>query len=86
MSFFDRIMGRLEDFIFWAATSVLGAIAASGVWFVRVLLTNQKQIELMQADFRYRDQLRAEDREAIAEIKASVIKIQDHLMKGEHDA
>lgn len=78
MSWWDR----LDDFIFWAVTSVITGIAAGGLWFIRVVLTNQKQIELMRTEFKHRDQLRAEDREDMAEIKAVVNKIQDHLIGG----
>lgn len=85
MSFIDRIIDRLDDFIIWAATAILGAIATSAGWFVRVVLTNQKQIALLQAEIRHRDQLRSEDREAIAEIKGSVQLIQQHLI-GDNDA
>lgn len=75
------VWDRVEDLLFWLATSICAGITTAAVWFVRVVFTNQKQIEMMRAEFTHRDQLRAEDREDISEIKASVIKIQDHLMK-----
>ena len=78
MSWWDR----LNDFIFWAVTSVVATMVAGAGWFIRAVLTNQKQIELMRAEFKHRDQLRAEDREDMSEIKAVVNKIQDHLIGG----
>lgn len=85
MSLLDRILGRLEDIIIWVVTGILAAMASGGLWFVRVVLTNQKQIELLRAELKHRDQLRAEDREDIAEIKGAVIKIHDRLI-GDNDA
>lgn len=58
------------------STSLLaGLIATIGggiLWIIRRVLTNQKQIELLQSEIRHRDAIRAGDREVVQEIKNDV--------------
>lgn len=59
-----------------AGTSLtVGLIASVGggvMWLVRRVLTNQRQIELLQSEIRHRDEMRKADREAVKEIKDDV--------------
>lgn len=73
---------RLEDILFWAVTSVVGALATGGAWLIRRVLTNQKQIELLQAEIRHRDQLRSEDRDRMAGIEEGIDEIKSYLIEG----
>ncbi|MBC7282586.1 hypothetical protein [Hoeflea sp.] len=56
--------------------SVFGAFILSvggGImWVIRRILTNQKQIELLQSEIKHRDALRKEDREAVREVRDEV--------------
>lgn len=75
MSFVDKIeqMGA----------SVLGALLLSiggGImWVVRRVLTNQKQIELLQSEIKHRDGLRQEDREAVREVRDDVKALRQEI-------
>lgn len=51
-----------------AVTSIGGGV----LWLVRRVLTNQKQIEMLQAEIRHRDEMRKADRDAVKEIKDDV--------------
>lgn len=79
------IWGRGEDFLFWAFTGVASAVATGGVWLIRRVLTNQAQLEIVMREFTHRDQLRQEDREDMAEVKASVKRIENVLLTGISD-
>lgn len=79
-----RLLDRIEDFIFWALTAGVGAVLGGAWWLVRLIFTNQQQIEMLQQEISHRDQLRREDREDMAEVKASVKRIENVLL-GERD-
>ena len=49
-------------------------------WLVRRVLTDAKLIALMQAELAHREKLRAEDREALSDVKASVTRIENILL------
>lgn len=67
-----------------------GSIVTAGIlslgsaltWLVRRVLTNQQQIALLETEIRHRDTQRTEDREALADVRDSVKRIEDVLMKG----
>lgn len=65
-----------SDRIEQAGTSlVMALITACGgglLWLVRRVVTNQKQIEMLQAEIRHRDEMRKADRDAVKEIKDDV--------------
>lgn len=61
-----------------------GAIAAifSGIsWLIRRVLTNEKQIALLQAEIKSRDKRREEDREIMAEIKEDLKEIRRDIVE-----
>lgn len=62
------------------ATYVAVSAAAAVGWVVRRVLTNQKQIEMLQREIDHRDTLRNEDREAMGEVRDSVKRIENVLM------
>ncbi len=71
---------RWEEMAWHAVPAVIGAIGAACIWVVRRLLTNQAQIELLKAEIQHRDQLRSEDREALAEVRSDVKEIRSALI------
>jgi hypothetical protein len=77
----SSIWDRFENWIFWGVTSVLTALSAGIWWVIRQVFTNHQQIELMQQEFKHRDQLRAEDREDMAEVKDSVKRIEKYILE-----
>ena len=74
-------MDRLFDFGLNVATAVLGAIAAGVGWLIRRVLTNQAEIALLKQHIDARDKLRDEDREAIADVRESVKRIEGWIME-----
>lgn len=73
---------RLEQYIFWAVTVTLGAVATSIGWLIRQVFTNQRQIELLREERRVADKLREEDRERMSKIESGVDRIESILMHG----
>lgn len=63
---------RIEQVGTSVVTAVALAIGSGLTWLIRRVLTNQKQIELLQSEIRHRDQMRREDRDAVKEIKDDV--------------
>lgn len=57
-------------------TGAITACASGILWLVRRVITNQKQIELLQSEITHRDKQRSEDRESLhrdlSEIKDDV--------------
>ena len=50
-------------------TTGIGVVVSGTTWLVRRVLTNEKQIALLQTEIRDRDGRRKEDRELMHEIK-----------------
>ncbi|WP_319825871.1 hypothetical protein [Thalassovita sp.] len=75
------MLDRIEDALFWAVSSLVGAIASGTLWLIRRVITNQKQIELLQAELGTREKQRDEDRERMAKIESGVERIEGVLMK-----
>ena len=72
----------------WTDKIIAGAVAAvfgSIGWLVRTVLTNNKKIELLQAEIANRDIRRDEDRKDVSEIKTDMKELrrdfQDFLKK-----
>jgi hypothetical protein len=93
MNLFDRI----EDYLFWAVTSLATALAAGFFYVVRLVFTSQVQIDLMEQSlkhrddqltehFAHRDQLREEDRQAVVELRSDVKQLLRHVMGDDHRA
>ena len=57
-------------------------VGSALTWLVRRVLTNQQQIALLEQEIKHRDTQRTEDREALSDVRDSVKRIEDVLMKG----
>jgi len=83
MSLIERIEQMGSSLLLAAVTSIGGGI----LWLVRRVLTNQRQIELLQSEIRHRDSLRQIDRAAVQEIKEDVkamrVEIRSMFRRGE---
>lgn len=66
------LMERFEQASNGLLVVIVGAIGSGCLWIVRLVFTNQKQIELLQQEITQRDALRSEDREALKEVKDDV--------------
>jgi hypothetical protein len=56
--------------------TVVGAVA----WLIRRVLTNQRQIELLEREIKHRDELRQADRAALSEVRDDVKEIRKAIM------
>jgi predicted amino acid dehydrogenase len=74
-----------SDTIYGLATTAIIAVGGAVSWLVRRVLTNQKQIELLEREIKHRDNQRQEDREALSEVRTSVKRIEDVLIRGRYD-
>lgn len=74
-------MERLYDGLYGIAHYLFVAMAGGIAWLVRTVLTNQKQIALLQQDITSRDKQRAEDREALSDVRESVKRIEGWIME-----
>lgn len=79
-------MDRAERMAESASSSFVSAVVAGFVgsfaWLVRRVLTNQRQIELLQAEINHRDKQRTEDREAMQDLRSDVKEIRKVVMGG----
>jgi hypothetical protein len=60
--------------------TVIGAISTAGTWLVRTVLTNQKQINLLQEEISSRDVRREEDRVVWKELKDDVKELKRDIL------
>lgn len=75
------LLQRLEDYLYWAVTSIATATGAGVMWLIRRVLTNQRQIALLEAEMATRAKLREEDRERMAKIERQNNQILGVLLK-----
>ena len=61
--------------------SAVAAIFSGITWLIRRVLTNEKQIALMQAEIRSRDVRRQEDREIMNEIKSDLKEVKRDIIE-----
>lgn len=59
--------------------SVVAACFAAGTWLVRRVLTNEKQIALLEAELIARHNQRLEDRQDVKDLKADIRYIRERL-------
>ncbi len=74
-------LSRLEDYIFYAVTSVVAATAGGVWWLIRTVFTQKQVLEIVQQDLRNRDKLREEDRERMTKVEQGVERIEGLLME-----
>ena len=70
---FDEIINTI-------IVSVVGTVTAACTWLVRTVLTNQKQIALLQEEICTRDERREEDRTMCKELKEDVKEIKRDIL------
>lgn len=73
------LIERIEQASAGLAVTAAAAIGSGGLWLVRRIFTNQKQIELMQQALAERDQRRDEDREALADVRQDVREMRGEI-------
>lgn len=60
--------------------SAVAAIFSGITWLIRRVLTNEKQIALLQSEIRSRDERRQEDREIMNEIKSDLKEVKRDII------
>lgn len=70
---FDEIVSTI-------VVAVVGVVTSACTWLVRTVLTNQKQIALLQEEISTRDERREEDRTMWKELKEDVKEIKRDIL------
>jgi uncharacterized membrane protein (DUF106 family) len=70
---FDEIVSTI-------VVAVVGVVTSACTWLVRTVLTNQKQIALLQEEICTRDERREEDRTMWKELKEDVKEIKRDIL------
>lgn len=68
MTFIEQLEQAASNLIAWIVTGTAGGF----LWLVRRVITNQKQIEMLQSEIRHRDELRSADRATVQEVRDDV--------------
>lgn len=74
-------MERLVEIGGNIVTAIILAVGTFIAWLVRRVLTNQAEIALLKQDLERRDVQRGEDREALADVRESVKRIEGWIME-----
>jgi len=61
-------------------STVVGTVAGALVWLIRRVMTNQRQIALLEREIKHRDDLRQIDRDALKEVRDDVKDIRKFIM------
>lgn len=69
------------DYINYIIGGVVSSFFAGITWLVRRVLTNEKQIALLQHEIKDRDQRRQEDREIMHEIKNDLKEVKRDIIE-----
>ena len=72
----NRFNAVVDHGLAWLVATFLGGV----YWLVRRVFTNQRQIELLQADLEFRARQRLEDRDRIIRIEGSIERIENRLI------
>lgn len=78
-----KMWDRVEQATTNLAVYIITAIGGGFLWLIRTVLTNQRQIALLETEIKHRSQQRDEDREALADVRDSVKRIESKLMRSE---
>lgn len=76
------MIDRLDDLLYWAITSAAASVAAGVMWLIRRVLTNQRQIALLEAEASHRAEQRREDGKRLDGIERNIRDIH-RVMMGE---
>lgn len=76
-----RITEHIEQFLFWALTGTVAALASGFWWLIRTIFTNREEIRLLREELIHRDRQRQEDRERMAKIEDGVDTIKTVMME-----
>lgn len=69
------------DYINYIIGGLISSFFAGITWLVRRVLTNEKQIALLQQEIRDRDIRRQEDREIMQEIKSDMKEVKRDIIE-----
>lgn len=72
-------MTRFEDLLASAITWVLAAVGTGTLWLIRRVLTNEKQIAMLQTEIAHRDGLRREDRDRLKEVSDDMKALRNEI-------
>jgi len=62
----------ISDYVYTIYTAIISAIVAGITWLIRRVLTNQKEIAMLQQEIKTRDTRRDEDREILLRLQGTV--------------
>ena len=68
------------DYLEYIIGSTIAAIFSAGTWLVRRVLTNERQIALLQTEIVSRDERRNEDREIMRDIQTDLKEVRRDIL------
>jgi hypothetical protein len=68
------------DYLDYIVSGIIATVFSAMTWLVRTVLTNQKQIQLLQSEIKTREERREEDREAMQEMRADIKEIKRDIL------
>jgi hypothetical protein len=68
------------DYLDYIVSGIVATVFSAMTWLVRTVLTNQKQLQLLQAEIHTREERREEDRQAMKEIRDDIKEIKRDIL------
>jgi len=70
----------IYEFINYVLGAVISILVGGITWLIKNVLTNKEEIALLKAEIRQRQDLRAEDREIMQEIKSDLKEVKRDIL------
>lgn len=80
VSWLDRAERMAESASTSIISTIIAAVVGAVTWLIRRVLTNHRQIELLQLEIKHRDKQRDEDRESLKAVRDDVKDIRRAIM------
>jgi septal ring factor EnvC (AmiA/AmiB activator) len=68
------------DYLDYIVSGIVATVFSAMAWLVRTVLTNQKQLQLLEREIKAREERRDEDRQAMKEIRDDIKEIKRDIL------
>jgi septal ring factor EnvC (AmiA/AmiB activator) len=68
------------DYLDYIVSGIIATVFSAMAWLVRTVLTNQKQLQLLEREIKAREERRDEDRQAMQEIRNDIKEIKRDIL------
>lgn len=68
------------DYLDYVVSGIIATVFSAMAWLVRTVLTNQKQLQLLEREIKAREERREEDRQAMQEMRNDIKELKRDIL------